>query len=99
MDNQIHELKSCEPEFLVCTPGRLLEPISVKAIDISGMSLLVVDGIGDESGYLDQFKSVSHRISDNPCMVVFTESHSDNSCCTSSCGSPSPRNKEKAWLW
>nr|CAN62968.1 hypothetical protein VITISV_032272 [Vitis vinifera] len=33
-------LKSCEPEFLVATPERLLELISLKAIDISGVSLL-----------------------------------------------------------
>ena len=36
-----YSLKSCEPEFLVATPERLLELISLKAIDISGVSLLV----------------------------------------------------------
>ncbi|RWW20251.1 hypothetical protein GW17_00015654 [Ensete ventricosum] len=34
-------LRSCEPEFLVATPERLLELVSLKAIDISGVSLLV----------------------------------------------------------
>lgn len=36
-----NSLKSCEPEFLVSTPERLLELISMKAIDISGVSMLV----------------------------------------------------------
>ncbi|RRT68673.1 hypothetical protein B296_00007552 [Ensete ventricosum] len=35
------DLRSCEPEFLVATPERLLELVSLKAIDISGVSLLV----------------------------------------------------------
>ncbi len=35
-------LKSCEPEFLVSTPERLLELVTSKAIDISGVSLLVI---------------------------------------------------------
>ncbi|THU50201.1 hypothetical protein C4D60_Mb06t17610 [Musa balbisiana] len=36
-----YSLRSCEPEFLVSTPERLLELVSLKAIDISGVSLLV----------------------------------------------------------
>ena len=35
-------LKSCEPEFLMSTPERLLELVTSKAIDISGVSLLVI---------------------------------------------------------
>ena len=35
-------LNSCEPEFLVSTPERLLELVNSKAIDISGVSLLVI---------------------------------------------------------
>lgn len=34
-------LKSCEPEFLISTPERLLELVSLKAIDISNVSMLV----------------------------------------------------------
>ena len=34
-------LKSCEPEFLIATPERLLELVSLKAIDISCVSMLV----------------------------------------------------------
>ncbi|KAJ0044413.1 hypothetical protein Pint_05890 [Pistacia integerrima] len=40
LDHQINGLKSCEPEFLVSTPERLLELVSLKAIDISGVSML-----------------------------------------------------------
>ncbi|CAI0442459.1 unnamed protein product [Linum tenue] len=39
-----YSLKSCEPEFLVSTPERLLELVSLKAINISDVSFLVVDG-------------------------------------------------------
>ncbi|KAL6326631.1 hypothetical protein AAG906_009757 [Vitis piasezkii] len=53
-------LKSCEPEFLVATPERLLELISLTAIDISG-------------GYLDMIKSIRQSISGNPHAVVFSE--------------------------
>ncbi|KAK7243990.1 hypothetical protein RIF29_38805 [Crotalaria pallida] len=35
------DLGSCEPEFLVSTPKRLLELVSLKAVDISGVSMLV----------------------------------------------------------
>ncbi|CAI9759797.1 unnamed protein product [Fraxinus pennsylvanica] len=45
VEHQINGLKSCEPEFLISTPQRLLELISSKAVDISGVSLLVVDGL------------------------------------------------------
>ncbi|KAL9251436.1 hypothetical protein AKJ16_DCAP14957, partial [Drosera capensis] len=40
VDNQIHGLKSCEPEFIVATPERLLELVSLEAIDLSGLYLL-----------------------------------------------------------
>lgn len=36
-----NSLKSCEPEFLIATPERLLELVSMKAIDISHVSMLV----------------------------------------------------------
>ncbi|XP_034703767.1 uncharacterized protein LOC117928080 [Vitis riparia] len=77
----IHRLKSCEPEFLVATPERLLELISLKAIDISGVSLLVVDGLDTlcKGGYLDMIKSIRQSISGNPHAVVFSE----RSSCTS----------------
>ncbi|KAF3776147.1 hypothetical protein EJ110_NYTH48997 [Nymphaea thermarum] len=37
----LNSLKSCEPEFLICTPGRLLELVSLKSLEISRVSLLV----------------------------------------------------------
>ncbi|KAI6676596.1 hypothetical protein NL676_037392 [Syzygium grande] len=75
IDHQIHGLTSCEPEFLVSTPERLLELITLKAIDISQTSLLVVDGVRtlSEGAYLDMIKSVRQFISGNPRTVVFND--------------------------
>ncbi|XP_030545559.1 probable ATP-dependent RNA helicase ddx5 isoform X2 [Rhodamnia argentea] len=75
IDHQIHGLRSCEPEFLVSTPERLLELITLKAIDISQTSLLVVDGVRtlSEGAYLDMIKSVRQFISGNPRTVVFND--------------------------
>ncbi|KAK1299934.1 hypothetical protein QJS10_CPB13g01701 [Acorus calamus] len=42
LDHQVQGLKSCEPEFVVSTPERLLELVSLGAIDISDVSLLDV---------------------------------------------------------
>lgn len=65
IDHQILGLKSCEPEFIVSTPERLLELISVKAIDISGLSFLVVDGLEMlmKCGSFDATKSIMKLIS------------------------------------
>lgn len=73
IDHQINGLKSCEPEFLVATPERLWELISLKAIDISGVSLLVVDGMDmfTENGCLDVVKRIRQSISKFPRAVVF----------------------------
>ncbi|GKV34265.1 hypothetical protein SLEP1_g42650 [Rubroshorea leprosula] len=75
LDRQINGLKSCEPEFLISTPERLLELLSLKAIDISGVSLLVIDGIESllASGYLDAIKSIRQGISGKPHTVVFND--------------------------
>lgn len=68
VDHQINGLKSCEPEFLVSTPERLLELLSLKAVDISGVSLLVIDGMNSHSvpGDLDKLKSIKQCISGKP---------------------------------
>ncbi|KAK6144694.1 hypothetical protein DH2020_021514 [Rehmannia glutinosa] len=60
-------LKSCEPEFLISTPERLLELLALKAIDVSGVSLLVIDGLeGPFKGtYFDAIKSIRQFISGN----------------------------------
>ncbi|KAF5729437.1 ATP-dependent RNA helicase DBP3 [Tripterygium wilfordii] len=75
LQHQIHGLKSCEPEFLVSTPERLLELVSMKAIDISGVSFLVVDGIEAfcESSCLDAIQTIKQSISGNPLTLVFND--------------------------
>lgn len=73
IDHQIHGLASCEPEFLVSTPDRLLELVSLKAIDISGVSFLVVDGVESlyNGGCLNALKSIRQSISGSLRTVVF----------------------------
>ncbi|GFQ00353.1 hypothetical protein PHJA_002179300 [Phtheirospermum japonicum] len=68
-------LKSCEPEFLVSTPERLLELLSLKAVDISAVSLLIVDGleVPFKGIYFDAVKSIRRFISGNPQSVVFCD--------------------------
>ncbi|KAL5735116.1 hypothetical protein ACOSP7_032977 [Xanthoceras sorbifolium] len=75
LDHQINGLKSCEPEFLVSTPERLLELVSLKAVDISGVSLLVVDGLEAlcKGGYLANVNSIRQSISERPRTVVFSD--------------------------
>lgn len=73
VDHQIHGLKTCEPEFIVCTPDRLLELVSVKAVDVSGVFSLIIDGLDSstEDAYLDSIKSIQQHISVDPHTVVF----------------------------
>lgn len=73
IDHQIHGLKTCEPEFLVSTPDRLLELVSMGAIDISGVCSLIIDGLESSSGdaYLDSIKSIQRHITVDPHTVVF----------------------------
>ncbi|CAH8354902.1 unnamed protein product [Eruca vesicaria subsp. sativa] len=78
LDHQISGLKSLEPEFIVSTPERLLEIVSLKGVDISGVSLLVIDELGSlcASGYLDAVKSIKQAISSNHRSIVFNDSFS-----------------------
>ncbi|XP_050212218.1 ATP-dependent RNA helicase DBP3 [Mercurialis annua] len=73
LDHQIRGLKSCEPEFLVSTPERLMELVSLKAIDISRVSFLVVDGLDSlhQDGFFDALKSIRQSIWGNPRTIVF----------------------------
>ncbi|XP_011101646.2 ATP-dependent RNA helicase DBP3 [Sesamum indicum] len=73
IDHQISGLKSCEPEFLVSTPERLLELLSLKAVDISGVSLLVIDGLEApfRGAYFDAVKSIRQFIPEKLQTVVF----------------------------
>ncbi|KAI4352623.1 hypothetical protein L6164_006857 [Bauhinia variegata] len=75
IDHQIHGLKSCEPEFIVSTPERLLELVSLKAIDISNVSMLVIDGLNStfSTGQVDMIKSIKNSISGVPHIVVFND--------------------------
>ncbi|GFP90990.1 probable ATP-dependent RNA helicase ddx5 [Phtheirospermum japonicum] len=76
IDHQIQSLKSYEPEFLVSTPERLLELLSMKAVDISDVSLMVVDGLEapfNGTAYSDAIKSIRQFISGNPQAVVFCD--------------------------
>ncbi|KAL5709620.1 hypothetical protein ACHQM5_020285 [Ranunculus cassubicifolius] len=76
VDHQVQGLKSCEPEFLVSTPERLLELVSLKAIDISGLSFLVIDGVEAfaKAGSVDHLKSVTKLILEPSLQVVFCDS-------------------------
>ncbi|CAA7397106.1 unnamed protein product [Spirodela intermedia] len=77
LDHQVHGLRSCEPEFIVSTPDRLLSLVSMGALDVSGVSLLVLDGLGSliASGYADDIKSIRGHISGDPQTVVFGDEH------------------------
>ncbi|KAK9078722.1 hypothetical protein SSX86_002779 [Deinandra increscens subsp. villosa] len=79
IDHQIHGLKTCEPEFLVCTPDRLLELVSMEAIDISSVCSLIINGLEFSSGetYLDSIKSIQQHISVDPHTVVFCSGLTD----------------------
>lgn len=78
IDHQICGLKSCEPEFLLSTPKRLLELVSLKEVDISGVSLLVIDGYGTYSDN-DCIELIRQSISGCPQAVVFSECSSNSS--------------------
>ncbi|RLM69793.1 DEAD-box ATP-dependent RNA helicase 40-like [Panicum miliaceum] len=73
-------LKSCEPEFLIATPERLLELVSSKAIDISGVSMLVIDGLRCflDLNVTDKIYSIRDAISSNPQITIFTDPSDKN---------------------
>ncbi|CAN8247398.1 unnamed protein product [Cochlearia groenlandica] len=78
IDHQISGLESCEPEFLISTPERLLEIVNLKGVDISGVSLLVIDELISlcKSGYLDAVKSIKRAISSKHQSIVFNNKFS-----------------------
>ncbi|KAJ8640059.1 hypothetical protein MRB53_016753 [Persea americana] len=79
LDHQVLGLRSCEPEFLVSTPERLLELVSLRAIDISSVSLLVFDGLENfvDDGLLETIKSIRQCVSGDPQMVIFSDCSRD----------------------
>ncbi|ONI21802.1 hypothetical protein PRUPE_2G090100 [Prunus persica] len=50
LDHQIEGLKSSEPEFMIATPERLSELLSLKAVDLSGVSLLAIQVLDQAYG-------------------------------------------------
>ncbi|KAG2622992.1 hypothetical protein PVAP13_3KG025700 [Panicum virgatum] len=83
IEHQISGLKTCEPEFLIATPERLLELVSLKAIDISSVSMMVIDGLKYflDLGVSDKIFSIRDAISSNFQITVFTDP-SDKSVAT-----------------
>ncbi|CAN6330523.1 unnamed protein product [Urochloa humidicola] len=80
IEHQISGLKTCEPEFLIATPERLLELVSLKAIDISNVSMLVIDGLKCflELNVSDRIFSIRDAISSNPQITIFTDPSDKN---------------------
>ncbi|GER51225.1 dead box ATP-dependent RNA helicase [Striga asiatica] len=77
IEHQIHSLKSYEPEFVVSTPEKLLELLSLKAIDLSDVSLMIVDGVEDpldDTTHLNALQSIRQFITGTPQTVVFCNS-------------------------
>uniref|UniRef100_A0A0E0F9K1 DEAD/DEAH-box helicase domain-containing protein n=1 Tax=Oryza meridionalis TaxID=40149 RepID=A0A0E0F9K1_9ORYZ len=75
IEHQMSGLKSCEPEFLISTPERLLELMALKAIDISGVSMLVIDGLKCfmDLNVGDKLCSIRDAILSNPQITIFSD--------------------------
>jgi superfamily II DNA/RNA helicase len=80
IEHQISGLKTCEPEFLIATPERLLNLVSLKAIDISGVSMLVIDGLKCliNHNINDKIFSIRDAISHNLQITIFTNPSDKN---------------------
>ncbi|KAG2555818.1 DEAD-box ATP-dependent RNA helicase 40-like [Panicum virgatum] len=80
IEHQIAGLKSCEPEFLIATPERLLELVSSKVIDISSVSMLVIDGLRCfmDLNVTDKIYSIRDAISSSPQITIFTDPSDKN---------------------
>ncbi|KAK1310416.1 hypothetical protein QJS10_CPA08g00541 [Acorus calamus] len=75
LDHQVRGLKSCEPEFVVSTPERLIELVSLGAIDISDVSLLVLDGLESfvKCGFAEKITAIRKHISGKTQTVAFND--------------------------
>uniref|UniRef100_A0A0E0MJM1 DEAD/DEAH-box helicase domain-containing protein n=1 Tax=Oryza punctata TaxID=4537 RepID=A0A0E0MJM1_ORYPU len=75
IEHQMSGLKSCEPEFLISTPERLLELMALKAMDISGVSMLVIDGLKCfmDLNVGDKLCSIRDAILSNPQVTIFSD--------------------------
>eukprot|EP01018_Ginkgo_biloba_P015614 Gb_00735 [translate_table: standard] len=77
LDHQIQGLRMYVPEILVSTPERLSGLLALEALDISSISLLVIDGLKTivDGGFLDDLKSLRLQISGNPQTVVLSDTY------------------------
>lgn len=77
VNHQIDGLSICKPEILVSTPQRLLELIELKALDISSVSFLVIDGLNSilEGYSAENLKSLGCHISGNPQAIVLSNTY------------------------
>ncbi|KAK3136123.1 hypothetical protein QOZ80_5BG0428410 [Eleusine coracana subsp. coracana] len=80
IEHQVSGLKCCEPEFLISTPERLLELVSLKTIDISSVSMLVIDGLKSflDLNVVDKLYSIRNAISSKPQITVFSDPRDNN---------------------
>ncbi|KAI3916613.1 hypothetical protein MKW98_026355 [Papaver atlanticum] len=76
LDHQIRSLKASEPEFVISTPERFLELVSLEAIDVSGLSLLVIDRLECciRDGLLNEIKATKQSIPGESQAVIFNGS-------------------------
>ncbi|XP_026397637.1 uncharacterized protein LOC113293087 [Papaver somniferum] len=76
LDHQIRSLKASEPEFVISTAERFLELVSLEAIDMSGLSLLVIDRLECclRNGFLNEMKVMKQSIPGESQAVIFNGS-------------------------
>ncbi|XP_020527369.1 DEAD-box ATP-dependent RNA helicase 20 isoform X1 [Amborella trichopoda] len=77
LDHQLHGLRSCKPEFLVATPERLLELVSLKALSLSDISMLVIDGLESfiNGGLEDTLKLLKQWVSKVHKTVILSDKY------------------------
>ncbi|XP_026417298.1 uncharacterized protein LOC113312779 [Papaver somniferum] len=69
-------LKASEPEFVISTPERFLELVSLEAIDMSRLSLLVIDRLEccSRDGFLNEMKAMKQSIPGESQAIIFNGS-------------------------
>ncbi|GET16783.1 DEAD/DEAH box helicase [Ligilactobacillus agilis] len=71
---QIHQLKHNTPQILVGTPGRLLDHINRKNVDLSLVNSLILDEADEmlDMGFLDDIESIIESIPPNRQTLLFS---------------------------
>ena len=71
---QIHQLKHNTPQILVGTPGRLLDHINRKTVDLSLVNSLILDEADEmlDMGFLDDIESIIESIPPNRQTLLFS---------------------------